>query len=570
MPVTLPPVIIEASGQARAAGGFGNNNGLTFFGPFEIGANLYIVQLESNTIQIAVYKSADQGGTWTSQDVAGQVTSLSQGAFDVAESGGLLYILFVNAANHFQVVQFDTGTDTFGAAGAALTWTNYNSALNIRLLRVTSGDLYAFAEVTNGASTKIQYAVFSGGVWGALTEFTAFIAATTDLLRAVAVDSGDLMHVTYRRFAAGVLALRYSSLTTGGVVSAGTVIDSGGLGGNAWDTGHMAVWGTKLVLPNTDSATGLLAGVWTGTPLAAPVWTFTPVDTLPWAATVTDLYLFSFAIGGTAYLFWSPQDFSPADPADIIDRIYVSSNAGSGWSIPTPFYDEVTNPQLQDPGIDPYLQFIHTMSATLLSSGRFGVTTALEENDLCSGYFLLDAGITIECDNPPDGRVGQAYSHAFPATGGIEPYAFAIIAGALPDGLTLAPNTGIVSGIPTVAGTFDFTVQVTDADDNTADVECSITIATATLSIICDNPPISRVGEAYSHFFRASGGTEPYTFEITDGDLPDGLTLNEDTGEVSGIPTTKGTFTFTVTVTDADDDSADVECSITIRGKCLL
>src|SRR6185436_1867677 len=69
----------------------------------------------------------------------------------------------------------------------------------------------------------------------------------------------------------------------------------------------------------------------------------------------------------------------------------------------------------------------------------------------------------IECDNPPEGTVGVAYSHFFPASGGTEPYVFSLAGGAFPTGLTLDAATGELSGTPTVAGTFNFTVQVTDA-----------------------------------------------------------------------------------------------------------
>ncbi|HNQ78693.1 MAG TPA: putative Ig domain-containing protein [Acidobacteriota bacterium] len=73
---------------------------------------------------------------------------------------------------------------------------------------------------------------------------------------------------------------------------------------------------------------------------------------------------------------------------------------------------------------------------------------------------------------------------------------------------------------------------------------CSITIAPATL-------PAATVGVAYSQTLTASGGTAPYTFEVTSGVLPAGLTLNPTTGVISGTPTTGGTYTFTITATDS-------------------
>jgi hypothetical protein len=74
--------------------------------------------------------------------------------------------------------------------------------------------------------------------------------------------------------------------------------------------------------------------------------------------------------------------------------------------------------------------------------------------------------------------VGVPYSGALIVTGGMPPYTFAIIAGALPPGLTLNPSTGIISGTPTIVGTFTYTAQVTDANGTTAVVAapCPLTV----------------------------------------------------------------------------------------------
>lgn len=68
------------------------------------------------------------------------------------------------------------------------------------------------------------------------------------------------------------------------------------------------------------------------------------------------------------------------------------------------------------------------------------------------------------------------------------------------------------------------------------------------------------------HQIPATGGTPPYTFAITGGSLPPGLTMSA-AGLISGTPTAAGTFTFTVTVTDAAAATASVTCSIVIRPK---
>ena len=90
-------------------------------------------------------------------------------------------------------------------------------------------------------------------------------------------------------------------------------------------------------------------------------------------------------------------------------------------------------------------------------------------------------GLGISCASPPNGTVSQTYTHTFPAGSGDPPYTFSIISGALPPGLSLNASTGIVSGVPTSAGTFAFTIEVTDSLFSTALAPCSISIAASTV-----------------------------------------------------------------------------------------
>jgi hypothetical protein len=77
---------------------------------------------------------------------------------------------------------------------------------------------------------------------------------------------------------------------------------------------------------------------------------------------------------------------------------------------------------------------------------------------------------------PPPGTVDVPYSHQLTVTGGTAPFGWAISAGTLPPGLSLNPATGLLSGTPSTAGAFDFTVQVTDASALTATRPVTLTI----------------------------------------------------------------------------------------------
>ena len=61
----------------------------------------------------------------------------------------------------------------------------------------------------------------------------------------------------------------------------------------------------------------------------------------------------------------------------------------------------------------------------------------------------------------------------------------------------------------------------------------------------------AQVGVAYSSALTATGGVAPYTFSISSGSLPPGLTLNASTGAITGTPTTAGTYSYTAKVTDS-------------------
>ena len=100
-------------------------------------------------------------------------------------------------------------------------------------------------------------------------------------------------------------------------------------------------------------------------------------------------------------------------------------------------------------------------------------------------YIIAGVGVGIACGNPPAGTLGLPYTTTFPAGGGEAPLIYGLAAGTFPPGLTLNPTTGVLSGTPTTAGTYFFTIQVTDAFGAVATANCSITIGG---SIVPNNP----------------------------------------------------------------------------------
>ena len=135
--------------------------------------------------------------------------------------------------------------------------------------------------------------------------------------------------------------------------------------------------------------------------------------------------------------------------------------------------------------------------------------------------------------------------------GGETPYAFS---GTVPTGLTLNPN-GMLSGSVATAGSYPFTLRVTDAtspDALTLDAEYTLVVTDPDPLAAQSNLGKAKVGKAVNIALAEtiSGGVPPYTFAVTaSATLPTGFSLTD--GVLSGTAAAAGTLTFAITATDA-------------------
>lgn len=178
-------------------------------------------------------------------------------------------------------------------------------------------------------------------------------------------------------------------------------------------------------------------------------------------------------------------------------------------------------------------------------------------------FTTLAAPLSITTTSLGNGVTGTAYSQTLTATGGITPYTWSISSGSLPGWAGLAASTGVISGTPNAIGTTSFTVEVTDAQSNTATQPLSITI-TNTLTITTGSLPAGVEFIPYNQTVTGAGGSAPYTWTISAGALPGWATLNSSTGVISGTPNALGTTSFTVKATDTLSATATQPYSITI------
>ncbi|TWT40418.1 putative Ig domain protein [Phycisphaerae bacterium RAS1] len=165
-----------------------------------------------------------------------------------------------------------------------------------------------------------------------------------------------------------------------------------------------------------------------------------------------------------------------------------------------------------------------------------------------------------------DGGVGESYSQVIQTLGGAAPRRFSIVDGLLPDGLSLNQATGLISGTPTQNGSFTFTIRVRDGDPSTTtdDAEFTLVIRALPVAIATTSLPDGRVGQAYSATLVATNGQSPLMWEITEGALPLGVSINATTGQIAGTPAQIESTTFTVRVTDSGDPATNATREFTI------
>ena len=215
------------------------------------------------------------------------------------------------------------------------------------------------------------------------------------------------------------------------------------------------------------------------------------------------------------------------------------------------------------------------------SSGSSSVAS-VDGSGLVTAVFSGDATVTARVDGVtgtatvtvtgsitntslPDGERGRAYSQTLVATGGTGSYVWSLAGGGLPVGLNLS-SSGVISGTPSQAGTFTFTVQVVSGGA-TATAQLSITVVNPPLRVTTITLGEGYLGIAYNETLTAAGGSGSYVWSLSGGSLPAGLSLAS-SGNISGTPTQVGTNTFSVQV-ESGGATDTKELSITVTNPAL-
>ena len=196
-----------------------------------------------------------------------------------------------------------------------------------------------------------------------------------------------------------------------------------------------------------------------------------------------------------------------------------------------------------------------TAAAVTASAIRTGGQTATVLITVNPAFLLTNAVGSL-----PAGTVGTAYSTpTITAAGGTGATVYSVSSGTLPGGLALSTTTGVLSGTPTVGGTFSFSIGATDASTVTHTLSASYTVTVAPV-ITTVTVPNAVQGVAYSQQLAVAGTGTGTTFAITAGSLPaaSGLTLSS-AGLIAGTPaagTGGAVYTFSVQATQGGVNSA--------------
>jgi hypothetical protein len=206
-----------------------------------------------------------------------------------------------------------------------------------------------------------------------------------------------------------------------------------------------------------------------------------------------------------------------------------------------------------------------------LQEGTFTFTAQVRDSG--GSIATVSSGITtapafaVLCPSAT-GYSGFPYTSPVLTAGGTGPFTYLVLSGgALPRGLALNAATGLLSGAPSLAGTFPFTVQAADgASGATQLASCSVQIYSPP-ALQCPTPS-GIAGLAYSSRLSATGGAGSYSMALAPGfALPLGWALDALNGAISGSNPLAGSFSFAAQVTDSAGTSsaaAQASCSITI------
>lgn len=161
-------------------------------------------------------------------------------------------------------------------------------------------------------------------------------------------------------------------------------------------------------------------------------------------------------------------------------------------------------------------------------------------------------------------RVGRPVANTLGLDVGIPQTATCdVVAGSLPPGVTWAHSSDnlscVLGGTPTTVGAFTVMLNASNrAASQAADEVLQVRVGAA-------NPPPATAGSAYDQTIAPLGGASPYQFSIIAGSLPSGLSLDANSGRITGTPTRFEYQPFALQITDSTHNASVIPMGIDVQ-----
>ncbi|MFA6169166.1 MAG: Calx-beta domain-containing protein [Candidatus Margulisiibacteriota bacterium] len=211
-----------------------------------------------------------------------------------------------------------------------------------------------------------------------------------------------------------------------------------------------------------------------------------------------------------------------------------------------------------------------SISGTYAVAGTTNARVTVNAKNASNTFSLKPKVYSVTPNNGPVGTSVAIEGTAFNQTAAGNSISFNGTAASAGSIVNAADKSTLTVAVPAGATTGQLLVTANSQTSNTHydwapfdQIVFTVTSA-AQPTITTNSLPNGTVATAYNQTLQAMGGTAPYTWAITVGSLPAGLSLNTSTGVISGTPTTAQTANFTVQVTDAAAKTATKALSITI------
>ena len=274
----------------------------------------------------------------------------------------------------------------------------------------------------------------------------------------------------------------------------------------------------------------------------------------------------AFAFCVPAVLLAQPLAIStpPALAPATVNQAYSATLSATGGATPYTWHFELggnPSPRLS-------LTSAGVLSGTPTSADLGTLSFPIQVTDASGTTVTQQFSLLVQSTTPLSlnttgftaGVVGLAYSLQLAGAGGVPPYKWNVlpaivtfpVPGQVSPGLQLDSGSGLVTGSPTTAGMFSFTITLTDSAQGSVSKPYTLTVsAGGPLGITTMTLPNGIVGASYSQTLQSLGGVPPYKWSVATGTLPGGLTLDPILGVISGAPLTAATSSFTAQITDS-------------------